>query len=99
MKRTSGQSERCRAGPAEYLYFSAPLPFLRVPARLDTLKDAANYEGFTCLLPDSNLSGRTPNVPKYRRKRVNRHNLPTQQHTGTYTVTPECSGTAKVKDI
>jgi hypothetical protein len=48
---------------------------------------------------DRAIRGRTPNVPKYRRKRVNRHNLPTQQYTGTYTVTPECSGTVKVKDI
>lgn len=42
------------SGPAEYLYFSAPLPFLRVPANLDSLKNTANYEGFTCLHPGSN---------------------------------------------
>src|SRR5215471_4700591 len=45
------------SGSSEYLYFSAPLPFLRVPANLDSLKNAANYEGLTCLLPGSNTSG------------------------------------------
>ena len=48
--------------------------------------------------PGQQSLGPYSNVPKYRRKRVNRHNLPTQQYTGTYTVTPECSGTVKVKD-
>lgn len=35
----------------EYVYFPTPYPVVRVPARVDCLRDLSTYESFTCLEP------------------------------------------------
>jgi len=38
-------------GGTEYVYFSRPYPWLRVPAQVAKFLDLGQYEGFTCLKP------------------------------------------------
>ena len=44
---------RASAGGAQYFYFAAPQPDLRVRAELKSIADPAAYEGFTCLAAGS----------------------------------------------
>ena len=43
---------------AEYLYFTAPYPAVRVPARRESYLDLASYEAYTCLKPGTHYGGR-----------------------------------------
>jgi hypothetical protein len=43
------------ADGAQYVYFAAPYPFVRVRAEPEALKSPANYEAFTCLKEGSRL--------------------------------------------
>jgi hypothetical protein len=46
-----GYPFRAREGGAEYLYFTAPYPALRVKADWKCYLDLTSYEGYTCLKP------------------------------------------------
>ncbi|HJT76650.1 MAG TPA: hypothetical protein VJ739_05565 [Gemmataceae bacterium] len=45
-------------GGAEYVYFTAPYPALRVRADRKSYLDLASYEGYTCLAPGTRYGGK-----------------------------------------
>jgi hypothetical protein len=51
----TGQPFRVKEGGAEYVYFTAPYPALRVKADRASYLDPASYEGFTCLKPGTRI--------------------------------------------
>lgn len=42
-----------REGDTEYVYFAAPLPLVRVPAKVEAFTDLTKYEAYTCLVEGS----------------------------------------------
>lgn len=61
----TGHTYLARDGSTEYVYYTTPYPLMRVPARLDRLRDIKAYESFTCLATGSRLEkGKPPKIDR-----------------------------------
>lgn len=56
--RPEGHPIRLRSGEVDYVHFGTTIPFIRVPARVDDLKNLERYEAYTCLKQGSRLDAR-----------------------------------------
>jgi hypothetical protein len=53
-----GHPIRLRDGRDDYIYYGTTIPFIRVPARAESLMRLESYEAYTCLRPGSRLDKR-----------------------------------------
>jgi hypothetical protein len=59
-----GHPIRVKQNGADYFYFLAPYPNIRVKADIASLRDLSNYETFTCLKPGAKFDKSNPQVDR-----------------------------------